>query len=269
MGFDLRYPNITAQDERGQLTQMRSYLHQLVEQLQWALNDLSATSSGYVVDASAPKSQATATDKVNAEATFNAIKSLIIKSADIVTAYSEKIQAKLDGIYVAESEFGAFTEQTTQNILNTSSYTERSFSNIQEITNNLSDSLLNTKNEVESKLGNISGVLDSINHTLIDVSANIRSGLLFYDENGVPVYGLEVGQKTKIDGVEVFDKFARFTSDRLSFYDQNDNEVAYISDRKLYINHVEIKGTLKMGGFVKTVLADGSVVKRWITGGEG
>lgn len=268
MGFDLRYPNITAPDERGQLTQMRSYLHQLVEQLQWALNDLSATSSGYV-DASAPKSQATATDKVNAEATFNAIKSLIIKSADIVTAYSEKIQAKLDGIYVAESEFGAFTEQTTQNILNTSSYTERNFSNIQEITNNLSDSLRNTKNEVDSKLGSISGVLDSISHTLIDVSANIRSGLLFYDENGVPVYGLEVGQKTKIDGVEVFDKFARFTSDRLSFYDQNDNEVAYISDRKLYINHVEIKGTLKMGGFVKTVLADGSIVKRWITGGEG
>ena len=268
MGFDLRYPNITAQDEKGQLVQMRSYLHQLVEQLQWALNDLS-TASSTTMGTATQKSQSSEPTKVNAEATFNAIKSLIIKSADIVTAYSEKIQTRLEGIYVAESDFGTFKEKTAQDILNTSSYTERSFSNIQEITNGLSDSLQNTKNEVDSKLGNISGLIDGISRTIIDVSANIRSGLLFYDENGVPVYGLEVGQKTKIDGVEVFDKFARFTSDRLSFYDQNDNEVAYISDRKLYINHVEIKGSLKMGGFVKTVLADGSIVKRWITGGEG
>jgi hypothetical protein len=269
MSFELRFPNITAQDEKGQLVQMKSFLHQLVEQLQWALNDLSSTASGYVVAASAPKSQASEPTKVDANATFNAVKSLIIKSADIVSAYYDKIQARLDGIYVAESEFGAFAEQTTQNILSNSSYTERSFSNIQEITNSLSDSLRDTKEDVDGKLASISGLIDGISHTLIDVSANIRSGLLFYDDNGVPVYGLEVGQKTKIDGVEVFDKFARFTSDRLSFYDQNDNEVAYISDRKLYINHVEIKGTLKMGGFVKTVLADGSIVKRWITGGEG
>jgi hypothetical protein len=268
MGYELRLPSITAHDEKGQLMQMRNYLHQIVEQLQWALNDISANASGYVV-ATPPKSNSSAQKEAETAANFNAIKPLIIKSADIVAAYSDEIQAMLNGLYVAESDFGTFKEQTAQNILNTSSYTERSFSNIQEITNSLSDSLRNTKNEVDSKLGNISGVLDSISHTLIDVSANIRSGLLFYDENGVPVYGLEVGQKTKIDGVEVFDKFARFTSDRLSFYDQNDNEVAYISDRKLYINHVEIKGTLRMGGFVKTVLADGSIVKRWITGGEG
>lgn len=266
MSFELRFPNITAQDEKGQLVQMKSYMHQLVEQLQWALNDLSLNASGYAV--SKPQSQASEPTKVNAEATFNAIKSLIIKSADIVTAYYDKISTRLEGLYVAESDFGTFKEQTAQNILDTSSYTERSFSNLQEITNSLSDSLQSTKNEVDSKIVDISGILDSISHTL-DVSANIRHGLLYYDENGVPVYGLEVGQSTKIDGVEVFDKFARFTSDRLSFYDQNDNEVAYISDRKLYINHVEIKGTLRMGGFVRTVLADGSIVKRWIIGGEG
>ena len=68
--------------------------------------------------------------------------------------------------------------------------------------------------------------------------------------------------------MEVFDKFARFTSDRLSFYDQNDNEVAYISDRKLYITHVEVKGTFSIGGFIDTVLSDGSIVTKWVgTGG--
>lgn len=267
MGFDLRYPNITAPDEKGMLTQMKSYLHQLVEQLQWALNDLSVNASVYA--ASTPQSQASEPTKVDSEATFNSIKSLIIKSADIVSAYYEKISNRLEGIYVAESEFGTYKEQTAQNIMENSSYAERSFSNLQEITNSLSDSLRDAKNEVDGKLGDISGLLYGISRTIIDVSANIRSGVLFYDENGVPVYGIEIGQSTKIDGVEVFDKFARFTSDRLSFFDQNDNEVAYVSDRKLFINHAEIKVTLRMGGFVSTVLDDGSIVKRWITGGEG
>lgn len=268
MGYELRLPSITAPDEKGQLLQMRNYLHQIVEQLQWALNDISANASGYSATvgtkskSSVPKESETVTN-------FNAVKTLIIKSADVINAYSDEIQKRLEGIYVAESDFGRYKEQTAQDILNTSTYAERSFSNIQEITNSLSDSLQNTKNEVDGKLGDISELIDGIKSTIIDVSANIRSGILFYDENGVPVYGLEVGQSTKIDGVEVFDKFARFTSDRLSFYDQNDNEVAYISDRKLYINHVEIKGTLRMGGFDRTVLADGSIVKRWIKGGEG
>jgi hypothetical protein len=64
------------------------------------------------------------------------------------------------------------------------------------------------------------------------------------------VYGLEIGQRNKIDGEEVFNKYARFTSDRLSFYDQNDTEIAYISDYKLHINHAEVLGTLKIGGYL-------------------
>ena len=80
----------------------------------------------------------------------------------------------------------------------------------------------------------------------------------------MPVYGIEVGQRTEIDGVEVFNKYARFTSDRLSFYDQNDNEVAYISDKKLYITHIEVTGSYTISGFVDTVLADGSVVTKWM-----
>ena len=62
----------------------------------------------------------------------------------------------------------------------------------------------------------------------------------------------------------MFNKFARFTADKLSFYDQNGNEVAYISDRKLYITHVEVTGSFLMGGFSDTTEADGSIVTRWI-----
>jgi hypothetical protein len=41
MGIELRYPNITAHTDREQLAQLKSYLYQLVEQLQFALNDQS------------------------------------------------------------------------------------------------------------------------------------------------------------------------------------------------------------------------------------
>ena len=87
-------------------------------------------------------------------------------------------------------------------------------------------------------------------------------------DDGAPVYGLEIGQRTEIDGVETFNKYARFTSEKLSFYDSNDNEVAYISDKKLYITHVEITGSLSLGGFVQNVLVDLSVVEKWV-GGDG
>ena len=92
----------------------------------------------------------------------------------------------------------------------------------------------------------------------------IQAGLLDYDEEGVPVYGLEIGQRSIRDGTEIFCKYARFTADRLAFYDRNGNEVAYISDRKLFITHVQITGSLVTGRFVDGVQPDGSVVTRWV-----
>ena len=42
----LRYPNITGEDPRKQLEQMRSYLFQLVDQLNYALEQLERSSHG-------------------------------------------------------------------------------------------------------------------------------------------------------------------------------------------------------------------------------
>ena len=63
--------------------------------------------------------------------------------------------------------------------------------------------------------------------------------------------GIEIGQTTDVNGVQKFNKFARFTADRLSFYDANSIEVAYISDYKLVITQAHIKGTLEMGSYFK------------------
>lgn len=246
MIVDFRFPNITAKDEAGQLIQMKSYLHQLVEQLNYAMKTVENGSSSAVASASHPASAA-GSEGAKYQDTFNSIKALIIKSADIVNAYYEVINARLKGLYVAESDFGTYTEATDAKIEANSKDIAQHYTDIQQI---LSD-------------------IEGFETKLIEVNAHIKSGLLYYGDDGAPVYGLEIGQRTEIDGVETFNKYARFTSEKLSFYDSNDNEVAYISDKKLYITHVEITGSFSLGGFVEKVLADKSVVTKWVEGGDG
>lgn len=246
--IEIRLPNITAKDETGQLLQVKSYLYQMAEQLNWAMKTIESGTSVSVVDAKEKKS---ASEKDDPVGTFNSIKALIIKSADIVNAYSEEISKNLKGMYVAQSDFGMYSEQTDANIIANSKSITQAYENIQAL---------------KSDVANISSKMVT--------NAHIKSGLLYYagDENedsgdipaGTPIYGLEVGQRTTDNnGVEIFRKYARFTAYKLSFYDQNNTEVAYFSNYKLYVTHVEITGSYTQGGFVKTTRDDGSVVTKW------
>ena len=92
MGIDIRLPNITATTEAGQLSQMRSYLYQFAEQLQWALNTLDKGTSAEEIELkNAVGEVVEKTEEAKAQDAFNSIKDLIIKSADIVEAYYEEI----------------------------------------------------------------------------------------------------------------------------------------------------------------------------------
>ena len=239
----IRYPNIVGKTDAQKLEQMRSYLHQLADELNYQFDNASNLASGYQ---STTNEVATPVKKDNAVSNFNDIKALIIKSADIVNAYYDVISKKLEGVYVAESDFGTYAQQTSQDILANSTNIESIFSNMQAI------------------LSSVEGIESS----LIEVDAHIKAGHLYDAKDGTPVYGLEVGQRTEIDGVEVFNKYAQFTSEKLSFYDQNGREVAYISDRKLYITHIEVIVSFTQGGFVDTTLEDGSIVTKWKRGGS-
>lgn len=233
MGIDINYPKITSDSDKGKLEQIRAYLYQLADQLKWALNSLEGKVSESAIQS---YTSAKTGQEEDAQTTFSSIKALIIKSADIVNAYSEEIKNKLSGGFVAKSDFGIFEEQTEQSIIENSKEIDRAFKNIQQITTDI------TK--------------------IVDVTAHIKAGLLSYDDNEVPIYGIEVGQINEIDGKEVFNKYARFTSDRLSFYDKNDTEVAYISDYKLYITNAHISGTLTLGRF-EIDTSDGIAIK-WV-----
>lgn len=240
----IRYPNITGSTDAQKLEQMKSYLYQIVDELNFQLEKPSAAGSVASGYASSVNEAAKPQKKTDPMSTFNDIKALIIKSADILNAYYDKISARLEGVYVAESDFGIYAEQTTQDITANSKAIQQFYRDLQQVISEI----------------------EGVESTQIEVNAHINSGLLYYAEDGTPVYGLEIGQKTEVDGEEVFNKFARFTADKLSFYDQNSNEVAYISDRKLYITHIEVIGSFSQGGFVDTTLADGSIVTRWMRG---
>lgn len=237
-GYDIPLPRIQEADAQTQMAQMRSYLYQMVEQLNFVLNSISGGSTD--VQTAAETQGAAKGTAQEAYENFNEIKSLIIKSADIVSAYYEQMQTRLSGDYVAQSVFGTYRNET-QNTIN---------ANSEGITQ-----LFENQQEIESGVSEIS---DSVRNVL----ANIKTGLLYTDGQGNPVYGVEVGQRNIEEGVETFHKYARFTSNRLSFYDQNDTEVAYISDYKLYITQAQITGNLTLGRYV--IDTSNGIAFRWV-----
>ena len=233
MTIDIRLPNITASTEAGKLQQMQSYMYQLVEQLNWALNTVQTAQEGST-SAVVYQQKQPATPQ-EAEDTFNSIKALIIKSADIVKAYEETILTNFNGEYFADSDFGTYLEQTSRSIEENSKGVTESYTRIESI---------------DSR---VVGVEDEVRIT----NAYIRRGLLDNDK-----YGIEVGE-TSEDGV--FRRYSRFTAEKVSFYDVNGNEVAYIgagdadkgNTNCLYITGKAVfLGEMQLGGY-KTDTSDG------------
>ena len=242
MGVQIKTPNITAGNDRERLMQIQSYLYQMAQQLQWAFSTIE-TGTGNVSQQTLQHAVKAAAKEADPADTFAGLKNLIIKSSDIVDAYYTEISKRLEGVYVAQSDFGTYTEETALEIRETNTSVNQLYTNIRT----LSDSL------------------DELYNSTVSANAYLKSGLLGEKEDGTPVYGLEIGQTNSVDGATVFDKFARFAADRLSFFDSNDVEVAYISDYKLYITNAEISGSLWLSGKFK-IYYNGGLAFQWIGG---
>lgn len=232
MNVDLRPLNLTEGTPEAKIGQIQSYLIYLTSQLQYAFYSVEQKEKEYLQK---NENNGAANPEKEAESTFNSIKSLIIKSADIVEAYSEEITRELSGLYVAQSDFGTYSGQTSRLIEENSQYTKDVFLNVQEI----------------------SSALSEVEDIVLETNAYIKSGELDTDAEGRPVIGIEIGQTD--DGV--FSRYARFTSDRLSFFNSNGAEIAYVSGQKLYITEAEITGNLTLGKY-EIDTSDG-ILFRW------
>ena len=228
MSFEFQLPNfqVETRSERN----MYSYLYQTVQQLNWAMKHISDNGGvGYSFTAPIIRN----TDVNQKDENLCELKDLIIKSADVISAVTATVGKRLQGNYVAKSEFGTYQENTALTLEASDKRIDQNYENIQ---------LINTQ--------------------MMETSAYIRTGLLGEDADGMSVYGLEIGQTNERNGQTVFRRFARFSSSRLSFFDQNDTEIAYISDYKLYITNAHVTGSLTLGGY-EIDTADG-LAFRWI-----
>ena len=212
---NIRLPNITAQDERGKLEQVRSYLYQLAGELNWALSNIDSKAAEATQKVETTTQQKNAVEQ--AQATFSEVKSLIIKSADIVNAYYDEINRRLEGVYVAQSDFGTYTEETAATLEANSKGISLLFDNQQSI---------------QTDVDSIQGALqtDSEGTTILGSEAWCKIGVLAYESSGFPIYGMEIGQVNTDNGTTASKKFAQYRSDGVHLFDQNGIEVATISD---------------------------------------
>lgn len=243
MSVQIQTPNITATSDREKLAQIQSYLYRMANQLQWAFDTLQTVPG--TAAPSQPAARQTGAAAADPAATFSGIKNLIIKSADIVNAYYDTISRRLEGQYVAQSDFGTYRQETALEL--------------QANSTGLSQLYMDTRQ--------LADTVEGLYNSTVGANAYLKSGLLGEKDDGTPVYGLEIGQTNSVEGSTVFDKFARFTADRLSFFDSNDVEVAYISDYKLYITNAEISGSLFLSGKFKIYYNNG-LAFQWTGGGK-
>ena len=263
--IDIRLPNITATTEKGQLEQIRSYLYQFAEQLNWALGNIDSKAEEATKMVAASTKDKDAVEE--AQETFSEVKSLIIKSADIVNAYYEEINHRLEGVYVAQSDFGTYKQESSATISATSENIGILFENQQTLQTNvggLSDSI----DSVGDNVAGINEVLqtDESCTTILGSQAWVKIGVLDYEASGFPIYGMEIGQTNKEGEDTVYNRYAQYRSDGVHLYDQNNIEVATISDYKLKITNAEmihavITSSLKIGGY--SVSTDNGLAFKW------
>ena len=230
MPINISLPKITASNPNEQMQQMQSYIYQLAEQLNWALSTIESSSGGNVsTNVKIGKSGGEEISQEEAENTFNSIKALIIKSADIVKAYEDTIFTDFNGKYFADSDFGTYLEETNRSVEENS-----------KVVHN-----------VYTKTETIEGKVDGIDTYVEETKAYIDIGELGEHKRlKKNVYGVAIGQTE--DGV--YKKYAWYTSDGVSLFDENGNEVAYISQNNLHITNAAFSETVQLG---KTVLCGG------------
>ena len=251
MSIAIEIPNINGATSAEQLAQVRSYLYQMAGQLNWALNTLESGKSGtdniVVQKGSSSSSASSASDSIASN--FSEIKSLIIKSADIVEAYYERIDEllSLSGKYAAQADFGDG---------GVAQYIEETRSSISATSESLTQNYYK-KETIDVIKGRVDGIEDAVKIQ----EGYIRSGNVgsYWDSDAL---GIEIGEYDSSNGGK--DKrFARFTSHGLELFGESlDAPVAYVKQDKLFITNAEITGTLKLGGY--EIDTSNGLAFRWV-----
>ena len=226
-------PNLLG-DEKSQLMQLQRYLGALSEKLNVALMDISieqmAPEIRTVVEGAVQQTDGKGYDK---------LKSMIIKTAEIVRTEMQEISTTLNGQYVAISEqFGTYEANLSNTITATAEGILQDY-------------------RFEERIEGVEDGQTGTNAILNRIQNYIFTGKI----SDSPIkYGIAIGENvTNADGtINTNNRMATFTMDELAFW-QGNEKVAYFSNRVYHIANGEITESLKMGNHNWKILTGGAM----------
>lgn len=233
----------------AQIQQVYSYLYRLVESLNVAAEGINRVK--------------TVTEKVSASSSggpvpeakdIEEVKALINSTAKRLNDAITGVSGDVDSL---ESRFGTYESTITQTIEETAA-------------------AMITQYGFEASIAALNEQAAGFAAYKLETEGFIKQGFVTTDAQGVPQIGIAIGQgltatKVIIDGqeytqIDPTQSCAFYTANRVSFR-VNGQEVAYVSNRKLYIGDAEITGDIVLGGKWQLSTSGVSLNIRWIGGG--
>lgn len=231
-------------EERQQLEALYRYLQTMSDQLNLAMNSI--TVENFAPQAQKQLSEVMGGKETQKEiaGTKNALRSMIIKSAEVVRNEMQEISTELSRQYQGISDqFGELNQSLTLQISANAEGIQQNYEYFEELrdrANGTDDYIRHYNNYIfTGQIGLNTATLEPI------YGIAIGEGVTLYDNDGNPY----INENAKV---------ATFTKDRLSFW-QGTTEMAYFSDRKMHITDVEILNKMSMGNYTWQVQPDGSL----------
>ena len=249
MGMIYEQPPALNGDAAAQLNQLYRYLFKLSEQLNASLE---TTDKQYakVLQTKSGSGAASGMVTPQEDQQYRELRSLIIKTADIVNQNMDRVVTQLRSEYQAISEeWGEFEQNIERTIIDTAKNTIEQF-DYSELIEGIDKTVMG---------GTTQYSIASLGY--------IKRGIIGFDEQNFPIYGIAVGTqlegKTVIkDGKEytVIDtthNLATYTSDRISFW-VNGVERAYFTADTLYVRRIKVIEGIDIGDDFSIELNDDS-----------
>lgn len=226
-------PNLQGR-ERDQLQQLFSYLSVMSDRLNEAMTSIT-------IEQMTPEARHTITETQEKTAkNYESLKTMIIKTAEIVRHEMDVISTRLEDNYEAlSSQFGEYSRNLTSTITATAEGILQEYE-FQERITGLEEDTEGFQRRLNQYI--FSGLVDEVNGKYgIAIGENVTA----YDAQGNPY--LNTARKT-----------ATFTMDELAFW-HGETKMAYFSDNVFHIANGEVTESMKMGNHNWRILQDGSM----------
>lgn len=220
-------------DGQAQLRQLYGYLYAMSEKLNAAMIEVDVQAKQEI--------QRTATGQAAQQAeNFGTLKSMIIKTAEIVRTEMQEISTQLHGETEAISaDIGTLMQEMDATIRATAEGVLQDYHFSELVTDTNTNTFYRTQTNQYIFTGKISD--DPVTYGIA-----IGEGVTAYDQDGNPY----LNQNAKV---------ATFSMDTLAFW-QGTVQLAYFSSGKFFITNGEITNTLQIGNYVWKRMADDSMV---------